>query len=84
MDSKQLATLVAFSQARIKPMQSFSSKHSNQLARELKGPMLAEMVLIWVATKKKTGRIRPVKRLSRLGQASGEPEVTIILTINFY
>ena len=67
MDSKQLATLVAFSQARIKPMQSFSSKHSNQLARELKGAMLAEMVLIWVMTKKKTGRIRTSEKTEQIG-----------------
>ena len=48
-------------------MQSFSSKHSNQLARELKGPMLAEMVLIWVSTKKKTVRIRTSEKTEQIG-----------------
>jgi hypothetical protein len=48
-------------------MQSFSSKHSNQLARELKGAMLAEMVLIWVKTKKKTGRIRTSEKTEQIG-----------------
>jgi len=48
-------------------MQSFSSKHSNQLAREFKSPMLAEMVLIWVTTKKKTGRIRTSEKTEQIG-----------------
>jgi len=67
MDSKQLATMVAISQAKVKPMQSYSSKHSNQLARGLKGAMLAEMVLIWVTKKKKTGRIRTSEKTEQIG-----------------